>query len=70
MIIPFDRHLKRRKQQEQYRQELVDRILSHHRSSPDAEVDKDGYLEHVKEGFPIEILENIVQKLEQRAGGQ
>lgn len=70
MVIPFDRHLKRRKQQEQYRKELVDRILSHHRSSPDGEAENDGYLEHVKEGFPIEILENIVQKLEQRAGGQ
>jgi hypothetical protein len=70
MVIPFDRHLKRRKQQEQYRQELVDRILSHHRMSSDADPQSDGYIEHVKEGFPIEILENIVQKLEQRAGGQ
>jgi len=27
------------------------------------------YIEHVKDGFPIEILENIVDKLERRAGG-
>ena len=70
MVIPFDRHFKRRKQQEQYLKELVDRILTHHREHPTGESDGSMYIEHVKAGFPIDILENIVQKLEPRAGGE
>lgn len=69
MVIPFDRHFKRRKSQEQYRRELVERILSHHRQ-PNGEPEDSMYIEHVKDGFPIEILENIIQRLEQRAGAQ
>ncbi len=70
MVISFDRHFKKRLQQEQYRRELVERILSHHKADPDGEPEGSMYIEHVKDGFPIDILENIVQRLEQRAGGQ
>ena len=70
MVIPFDRHFKRRKSQEQYRCELVEKILSHHRAEPNSETEDSMYIEHVKEGFPIEILENIIQRLEPRAGAQ
>ncbi|RZA12409.1 MAG: hypothetical protein EOP10_31450 [Proteobacteria bacterium] len=63
MVIPFDRHLKRKLEREQYRRELVERIVSHHKAH--GYDPSDTYLEHVKVGFPIEILENIVQKLEQ-----
>lgn len=70
MVIPFDRHFKRRKSQEQYRCELVEKILSHHRAEPNSETEDSMYIEHVKEGFPVEILENIIQRLEQRAGAQ
>lgn len=69
MVIPFDRHFKKRKQREQYRLDLVERILSHHRQNPLGESEGSMYIEHVKDGFPIEILENIVDKLERRAGG-
>ncbi|MBC7531446.1 MAG: hypothetical protein H7318_07695 [Oligoflexus sp.] len=70
MVIPFDRHFKRRKSQEQYRRELVEKILSHHRAEPKGETEDSMYIEHVKEGFPVEILENIIQRLEQKAGAQ
>jgi len=69
MVIPFDRHFKKRKQREQYRLDLVERILSHHGQNPLGESEGSMYIEHVKDGFPIEILENIVDKLERRAGG-
>ncbi|MBC7661073.1 MAG: hypothetical protein H7249_15350 [Chitinophagaceae bacterium] len=69
MVIPFDRHFKRRQDQEQYRRDLVDRILAHYRQDPKENAEGSMYIEHVKQGFPVEILENIVQKLEQRAGG-
>ncbi len=70
MVIPFDRHFKKRKQREQYRLDLVERILSHYRDDPSGQPDGSMYIEHVKAGFPIEILENIVEKLERRAGGE
>ncbi len=70
MVIRFERYLSRRLQKEQYRKELVERILSYHRTSPDGEKEDSMYLQHVKSGFPIDVLESIVQKLEQRAGGQ
>jgi hypothetical protein len=63
MIIRFDRYLTRKRDREEYRRELVERIVNHHKAQgydPD-----DSYLEHVKAGFPVEILENIVQKIDQ-----
>lgn len=63
MVIPFDRHLRRKREREEYRLELIDRIVSYHRAQGyDSE---DSYLEHVRTGFPIEILENIIEKLEE-----
>lgn len=63
MVIPFDRHLKRKQEREEYRRELIDRIVNYHQAH--GYDPSDSYLEHVRTGFPIEILENIVQKLEQ-----
>lgn len=63
MVIPFDRHIKRKQEREEYKRELIARILEYYQSQG---VDAgDSYLDHVKTGFPIEILENIVQKLDQ-----
>ena len=73
MVIPFDRYLSRRVQKEDYRKELVAKILAHHRASPNGEREDSMYLDHVRSGFPIDVLEGIVQKLEQeglKAGGE
>lgn len=72
MVIRFEKYLSRRLQREEYRKALVERILAFHRNSPNGEKEDSMYLQHVRSGFPIDVLESIVQKIEQeqRAGGQ
>ncbi len=63
MLIPFDRHLKRRQERDEYRQFLIQRIAAHHESQGyDL---NDTFMQHVRNGFPLEKLESIVQKLDQ-----
>ena len=69
MVVDFQVHLNRRRQRSSYRAELVEKILAYHLRDPEGEKDGSLYLEHVKNGFPVHILENILERLEQKASG-
>ncbi len=68
MVISFERHLKRKQEKEAYRLELIAKIVERHAAL--GQELSDSYLEHLKLGFPIEILESIVQKLDQDQAAQ
>lgn len=63
MVISFERVKASRDARQEYRQKLVDKILSHYDSKEDKS-DTEYYLEHIKSGFPIHILEGIAERLE------
>ncbi len=63
MIISFERVKASRDAKKAYRQELVDRILNHYGDDL-KKGESEYYLEHIKSGFPIHILEGIAKRLE------
>lgn len=65
MVLSFQQHHKKRVQRQEYRQRLVARITELHQQAGDDELKNELYLEHLREGFPIHILENILERLSQ-----
>ncbi|MFY7928382.1 MAG: hypothetical protein ACOVS5_05895 [Oligoflexus sp.] len=71
MVVSFEKYHNRRQKKLAYRQELVERIFAHHRQLPHGDAEDSFFLQHVREGFPINILENILARLDaQRASGE
>ncbi len=70
MLLSFQEHLDRRRQKSSYRAELVAKILEYNDQNPDGEKAGSLYIEHVKHGFPVHILENILQRLERKVSNQ
>ena len=70
MILDFQAHFDKRRQKSSYREELVAKILEYNDQDPDGEKAGSLYLEHVKHGFPVHILENILQRLERKVSNQ
>ncbi len=70
MLLDFQSHFDRRRQRSSYRAELVEKILAYNSQDPEGEREGSLYLEHVKNGFPVHILENILQRLERKVSNQ
>lgn len=65
MIIEFEVHQKIRRQKEDHRRQLVEQIESLLLSS--GESLEGAYLDHVRTGFPVHILENILHRLREQS---
>ena len=63
MIISFDHHREKLLERSAYRQQLVDEIMAFHLQHHGEAEAESFYLQHVRIGFPISILENILQRL-------
>lgn len=63
MIIDFTYHQERKAVKEHYRKQLVEQINAYYLSDK-ARKENAFYLEHVRTGFPIHILEGILERLE------
>lgn len=63
MLIDFAKSKAKREEKQAYRESLVNRILTHFQHA-DCENPGKFYLEHVRDGFPIHMLEDIAERLE------
>ena len=71
MVINFDRYLEKQVERKDYRQKLVDEIIAYYREHQGEFEAESFYLQHVRVGFPISILENIRERLtSQRVSNQ
>lgn len=63
MVLDFKRFQEKRQKKANYRRQLVEQIVEHHRRAGHQEAHNVLYLEHLESGFPIHILEGIVERL-------
>ena len=70
MLIDFQKYLDQKRQDLSYRSELINKIFEYHDCDPADKNSGSLYLDHVKNGFPVHILENIVARLEKKASNQ
>ncbi|SMF56274.1 hypothetical protein [Pseudobacteriovorax antillogorgiicola] len=66
MVLNFQDFKKRKAEKQSYRDSLVNKIVDHY-SEENLEKDNSFYLEHVRTGFPIHVLEGILERLEENA---
>lgn len=70
MIIPFEKYRLRRLKEQDYRLTLIDQISCWYDSRPDMERPDAFYFEHIRSHFSIEMLENILSRLNQKASNE
>jgi len=63
MVIDFAKGKAKRDKKVAYRQRLVSRIIACYQLT-NSEVLDSFYMEHVRSGFPIHVLEEIAERLE------
>ena len=64
MVINFQDFKQRKTEKQDYRDGLVSKIESIYKEE-NPENKESFYLEHVRNGFPIHVLEGILERLEQ-----
>ncbi|MCX6131203.1 MAG: hypothetical protein NTX25_19360 [Proteobacteria bacterium] len=64
MVINIQKFRKKRQEREAYKQLLVEQIREHHRLKPDGERADEFYFEHISSHFSIEMLEDILQRMQ------
>ncbi|MFW7380909.1 MAG: hypothetical protein ACOH5I_18985 [Oligoflexus sp.] len=64
MVIDFAKMKARRDEKLAYRQNLINRIVAHYQETNHEMLDS-FYMEHVRHGFPIHVLEEIAERLDQ-----
>ncbi len=68
MVLDFKHFRDKRQKKVNYRQQLIEQIVDHHRRAGDQEMQNHLYLEHLERGFPIHILEGIAERLTESVG--
>ena len=63
MILNFSEYRSKKLAKEKYRDELVSKIFAYF-DSLEHKRDYDYYLDHVRSGFPIHVLEGILDRIE------
>lgn len=63
MVISFEQKLAQKKGKVAYRDELVDKIVKWHEENEQDEPKGDFYLDHLRQGLPLHMLEQIAERL-------
>lgn len=70
MIVNLEKYRLKRQEEQAYRQELVHQIIVCHQGKPESERAEAFYFEHIRAHFSIEMLEEILRRLQQRASNE
>lgn len=70
MIVNLAKYRVKRQEEQSYRKELVDQIIICHQSKPESERAESFYFEHIRAHFSIEMLEDILSRLQQKASNE
>jgi predicted SAM-dependent methyltransferase len=70
MIVNLEKYRLKRQKEQAYRLELVEQIRLCHESKPESERADTFYFEHIKAHFSIEMLEEILSRLQQKVSNQ
>lgn len=70
MIVNLDKYRLKRQEEQAYRQQLVEQIKNCHQSKPESERADAFYFEHIRAHFSIEMLEEILRRLQQKASNE
>ncbi len=67
VILNFEKHRLKRQEEQDYREQLIKQILLHHENSPESERADSFYFDYIREHFSIEMLEDNLRRLRQKA---
>lgn len=70
MIVNLEKYRLKRQEEQAYRQELVHQIILCDRGRPESERADAFYFEHIHAHFSIEMLEEILRRLQQKVSNQ
>ena len=70
MVVNLDKFRRKRHQEQAYRQQLVEQIMHCHQNKPEGERADAFYFEHIRAHFSIEMLEDILRRLQQKASNE
>jgi hypothetical protein len=70
MIVNLEKYRSKRQEEQAYRLELVEQIRLCHQSKPEAERAESFYFEHIRAHFSIDMLEDILRRLQQKASNE
>jgi predicted SAM-dependent methyltransferase len=70
MIVNLEKYRLKRQEEQAYRLELVEQIKLCHQSKPESERADAFYFEHIRAHFSIDMLEDILRRLQQKASNE
>lgn len=70
MIVNLDKYRLKRQEEQAYRQELVEQIRACHQGKPEGERADAFYFDHIRAHFSIDMLEDILRRLQQKASNE
>jgi len=70
MIVNFQEYRLKRQEEQAYRQQLLEQIIYFHQNRPEGDRADSLYFEHIRAHFSIDMLEDIVRRLQQRASNE
>ncbi len=70
MIVNFEKYRIKRQEEQAYRIQLLEEIIMLHNRKPDGERADSFYFEHIRAHFSIEMLEDILRRLQQKASNE
>jgi hypothetical protein len=70
MIINLEKYRVKRQEEQALRHQLVEQIKLCHQSKPESERADTFYFEHIRTHFSIDMLQDILRRLQQKASNE